>query len=197
FGVENAHHQFFAEGGGQRGQTQLHLVAVSRASLDASVLRAALFDHIHAAENLDAAGHRRDDGRRQLIDVVQHAIDAEAHLTDFATRLDVNIAGALIEGVLPQPVDDIDDVLVVGVELPVALAEFDQLLEVRKFRALLRAAGCALHRFGEVVELDDVPVDVERIGKYALDVHAHHLREFALPFRDVGFGGGDHRFAAP
>ena len=28
--------------------------------------------------------------------------------------------GALVEGVLPQPVDDVDDVLVVGVELPVA-----------------------------------------------------------------------------
>ena len=36
---------------------------------------------------------------------------------------------ALVEGVLPQPVDHLHHALVVGVELLVALAEFDQLLE--------------------------------------------------------------------
>ncbi len=33
----------------------------------------------------------------------------------FPARLQVNITGALIEGVLQQPVHDIDDVLIVGV----------------------------------------------------------------------------------
>src|SRR2546425_6303144 len=41
-------------------------------------------------------------------------------------------ARALLEGVLPQPVDDAHDVRVVGVELLVAPAELDQLLEVGK-----------------------------------------------------------------
>jgi hypothetical protein len=36
-------------------------------------------------------------------------------LADFAARLQVDVAGALLEGVLQQPVDDADDVLVVGV----------------------------------------------------------------------------------
>jgi hypothetical protein len=63
---------------------------------------------------------------------MQHAVDAEAHDAEIAPRLDVDVAGALLEGVLPQPVDDVDDVLVVGVELAVALAQFDQLLEGRQ-----------------------------------------------------------------
>jgi hypothetical protein len=53
---------------------------------------------------------------------MQHAVDAEAHQAHVAPRLDVDVAGALLEGVLPQPVDDVDDVAVVGVELAVALA---------------------------------------------------------------------------
>ena len=47
-----------------------------------------------------------------------------------APRLDVDVARALVEGVLPQPVDDVDDVVVVGVELLAGLAQLDQLLEV-------------------------------------------------------------------
>jgi hypothetical protein len=38
---------------------------------------------------------------------VQHAVDAEAHDAQLAPRLDVDVAGALLEGVLPQPVDDV------------------------------------------------------------------------------------------
>ena len=54
-------------------------------------------------------------------------------MPDVAPRLDVDVGRALLERVLPQPVDDVDDVLVVGVELAV-LAELDQLLEVARER---------------------------------------------------------------
>ena len=82
------------------------------------------------AEDLDAAGHRRQHRGRDLVDLVQHAVDAEAHDALLAPRLDVDVARALLEGVLPQPVDHAHDVRVVGVELLVGLAELDQLLEV-------------------------------------------------------------------
>ena len=62
-------------------------------------------------------------------------------MPDVAPRLDVDVARALLEGVLPQPVDDVDDVLVVGVELLVRLAELDQLLEVRRGRRAGRSAA--------------------------------------------------------
>ena len=88
-------------------------------------------------EHLDAAGHRGHHRHRDLVDLVQHAVDAEAHDADVAPRLEVDVAGALVEGVLPQPVDDVDDVLVVGVELAVGLAQLDQLLEVADAAALV------------------------------------------------------------
>ena len=81
------------------------------------------------AEELDAAGHREQHRVRDRVDLVQHAVDAEAHDAGVAPRLDVDVGGALLERVLPQPVDDVDDVLVVGVERAV-LAQLDQLLEV-------------------------------------------------------------------
>ena len=37
-------------------------------------------------------------------------------MPDVAARLHVDVARALVEGVLPQPVDEVDDVVVVGVE---------------------------------------------------------------------------------
>ena len=61
-------------------------------------------------------------------------------MPDVAPRLDVDVGRALLERVLPQPVDDVDDVLVVGVEMAV-LAELDELLEVAGEREV---AACEL-----------------------------------------------------
>jgi len=75
-----------------------------------------------------------DDGHsdlgRELIDVVQHAVDAKAHRALLAPGFDVDVAGTLLERVLEQPVDDVDDVCVVGVRLLVAGAEVEQLFEI-------------------------------------------------------------------
>jgi hypothetical protein len=130
-GIEDPHHQFFAEGRRQRRQPQLDLLPVGRARLDPAVLRAALLDHVHAAEDLDAAGHGVEHRHRDLVHLMQHAVDAEAHDAQIAPRLDVDVRGALLESILPEPIDDAHDVLVVGIELLVALAQLDQLLEVR------------------------------------------------------------------
>ncbi len=85
--------------------------------------------------------------RRELVDVVQHAVDTEAHGALLAARLDVDVAGALLEGVLEQPVDDGDDVRVVGVRLLVGGAEVEQLFEVADAADLLvRRGGAADER---------------------------------------------------
>ena len=63
---------------------------------------------------------------------MQHAVDAKADRAHLAPRLQVDVAGALVEGVLPQPIDHLHDTLVIGVERLVVLAEFDQLLEARQ-----------------------------------------------------------------
>ena len=96
------------------------------------------------------------DAHRDLVDLVQHAVDAKTHDAHFAPRLDVDVAGALLEGVLPEPVDDVDDVLVVGVELLVGAAELDELLERRQAGTLAAELRRLLDRARQVVELDEI-----------------------------------------
>jgi hypothetical protein len=73
-------------------------------------------------------GHGVHHARRHLVDRVQHAVDAKADHALLAPRLQVDVAGALVEGVLPQPVHHLDHALVVGVELRLR-AQLHQLLE--------------------------------------------------------------------
>ncbi len=128
---------------------------VGRARLDPAILRPALLDHVHAAENLDAAGHGVQHRHRNLIHLMQHAVDAKADDADVAARLDMDVRRALVEGVLPEPVDDQHDVLVVGVERALGLAHLDQLFEVRDADAgNVAPRQGLLHRLGQVVELD-------------------------------------------
>lgn len=60
---------------------------------------------------------------------MQHAVDAEANIALLATRLDMDVAGALLERILQQPVDQVHYMLVVGIRLADA-AEFSELFEI-------------------------------------------------------------------
>ncbi|MCY1414527.1 hypothetical protein D9M71_299800 [compost metagenome] len=127
---------------------------------------------------------------------MQHAVDAETHGALLAARLDVDVAGALLEGVLEQPVDDVDDVRVVGVRLLLAGAELEQLLEVADAADLLVHRAGAADRLGQAVELEGELLDVDRVGDHALDRALEHMGEVALPALHEGLGAGDgHRFA--
>ena len=183
-GREDPHHDLLAERRRHRRDPQLDLVAGGRDRLDPAVLRAPLLDDLHPREELDPGRHRDQHRRGNGVDLVQHAVDAKAHLPGVAPRLDVDVGGALLERVLPEPVDDVDDVAVVGVELAL-LAERDELLEVagerhRALRGLLRL----LHRAGEVVELAQVAPDVLRIGEDELHVELQDLLELVGPVAD-------------
>ncbi len=192
FGIEDAHDDLLAEGRRQARDAQLDLLAARRARLDASVLRLALLGHVEPAEDLQAAGHRRHHRRRNLIDLVQHAVDAKADVAAFAPRLQVDVARALFERVLQQPVDDADHVLIVGRELAAA-PELGELLEVlhaarREASALV---GRSLHRARKRIELDDVAIELGGVGEHALDLALEQRGELALPFLPVRLGSGD------
>ncbi|MNH15562.1 hypothetical protein D3C79_751760 [compost metagenome] len=98
--VEDSEHQLFAEGSGQGRQPQLDLFAARQAGLDPAILGAALFCDIHAPQAFQAADHSQGDRPRELVDRMQHAVDTKAQLTLVAPGFEVNIAGALFEGVL-------------------------------------------------------------------------------------------------
>ena len=89
-----------------------------------------------------------------------------------------------------QPVDDLDHALVVGVELLVALAELDQLLEVGERRRLAHLRRVA-HRARERVELGRVAGDLDRVDDHQLDV-ARVCASISGTQRDVErLAGGD------
>src|SRR5205085_338740 len=93
-GIENTCHQLFTEGGRHGGKSKLDFLAGAGSCLDAAVLGPAFFHDVHAAQDFNAAGHRGHDRRGNLVDLVQHAVDAEAYIRDVPSRFDVNIAGA-------------------------------------------------------------------------------------------------------
>jgi len=95
-----------------------------------AILGFAFLRDVHASQGFQATDDGHSDLGRELIDVVQHAVDAKAHRALLAPGFDVDVAGTLLERVLEQPVDDVDDVCVVGVRLLVAGAEVEQLFEI-------------------------------------------------------------------
>ena len=195
FGCEDAHDDLFAESRRHGRDAQLDLPARGRHRLDASVLRTAPLDDLHARQELDAAGHRQQHRDRNRVDLVQDAVDAETHDAKVAPRLDVDVGSALLEGVLPQPVDDVDDVLVVGVEIA-AVAELDQLLEIARQRDLApRRLLRLFHRPGEGEELADVAADVLRIGEDELDSAVQDLLELVGPRAHERLAGRDRQHA--
>ena len=190
-GVKNPHHHLFAKRRGQRGQAHFHLVAALVAGLDAAVLRAALFHHVDAAQQLDARHHGVVHAHGHLVDGVQHAVDAKADHALLAARLQVDVAGALVKRVLPQPVHHLHHTLVVGIELLVAFAQLHQLLKTAATRVAARLLRRA-HRLGQRKELGRVAVNVLRAGHHA----AHRAARLALhlghPVVNEGLGRGHH-----
>ena len=106
---------------------------------------------------------------------MQHAVDTKAYATLLAARFDMDIAGALLEGVLQQPIDDAHNVRVVGVRFLVCGAKVEQVLDAGSGPGDFQLAG-AVDRTGDIEKLPAQVADAFRAGDYPLD----------LPFEDVG-----------
>src|SRR5437762_7781216 len=122
---------------------------------------------------------------------MQNAVDPKAHEADIAPRLDVNDRRALFEGVLPQPIDDAHDMLIVGIKMSM-LAQLDQLFEIAcEIEVALRRVLRALHRARQVVELAQIALDVLRIAEDELDVELENLLELLGEAPHERLAGGD------
>ncbi|MNE44656.1 hypothetical protein D3C80_1388940 [compost metagenome] len=136
---------------------------------------APLFGDIHASQRFQATDDRQRDVGGELVDRVQQSVDAKPQLAVIASGFDVDIAGALVEGVLQKPVDDGDNmgffivapgrVAVSRVDRPCKLAE----------------------RLAELA-------DLRGAGQDALDRAAQHLAKIHLPGPHEGLRAG-HRDA--
>ena len=82
-GIEDPEHRLLAERRRHRGDAELDL-APALIALDAAVLRPPLLGEVAAGQQLDARHDRLIDDLRHGVDVVQHAVDAQADERDVA-----------------------------------------------------------------------------------------------------------------
>ena len=189
-GIENPHHQLFTEGGGQGGEPELHFIAIRGSGFQPAVLGPAFFGDIKTRQNFEATGHRRCHRRRQVIDLVQYTIDAKTNIAHIPTGFNVNVAGPLLKGVLQQPVDDTDNMLVVGVRLGLA-AQLHHGLEVGEFTALPPGhRPGTLYRTGHGIEFFGVPLDIPGVRQHPAHRQSGNVLQVLLPQGDPGFGTG-------
>ena len=191
FGIEDPHHQLLAKCRRHGGKPQLDLFAILAHRLDAAILGPALFHHVHAPEQLDAVSDGVGNGSGKLIDLVQHAVDAKAHQADFAARLQMDVAGALLESVLEQPIHQCNDVLFIGIQILV-LAQLHQLLEILHSDGLTRSRLVGeLHRIGKIVNFRQVVIDIGRVDHHQLDFQVEDAFQIRDPVGDIRLGCGD------
>jgi len=136
---------------------------------------------------VDHLGHR--------LDVVQHAVDAEADQRGVALGLDVDVARPRVEGVLEHELDGVDDVLVARLDLGLAL-HADELLEVAEVDAGVEVALGPLDGMAKAVELGDGAQDLRLGGDDELDVAPGDAAEGVDPLDVERVGAGDAQLAA-
>ena len=122
---------------------------------------------------------------------MQHAVDPKAHATLLTAGLQVDIAGALFKGVLKQPVDDIDDVRIVGIRFPLACAQGQQLFEIGRRAGLLIVEYSPIDRFGQLEKLYVEALDFQGVGNDTSDRALERLAQIGLPTADPGLGVGN------
>src|SRR5690554_7741788 len=101
---------------------------------------------------------------------MKDAIDAKTYAPHFAARLDVNVAGALVVGVLQQPIDDFYDVLVIGIRI-CGSPQIDQLLKVSNGRCA-RAATGVTDGSREGLKFNSMPFNIGGIGDNTAHIFA-------------------------
>ena len=126
--VEDPHHQLLAEGDRQGRDAQLDLAAAAH-RLHPAVLGPSLLGDVEARHRLHPVDDRLVHQLGHRLDVVQHAVDAEADQADVALGFQVHVAGAGVVGVLEHELDGVDDVLIALLDLGFVL-EANQLLEI-------------------------------------------------------------------
>ena len=94
-GIQNPHHDFFAEQGGQGADAKVDgLNAFLEHQLDAPVLRNAFFGNIQLGHHLDARSQLAADVERRAHHFAQLAVNPEAHPRTFFVKFKMDVGGA-------------------------------------------------------------------------------------------------------
>ena len=137
-------HDLLAEQHRQRRDAEVD-DAVAHLELEPAVLRHPPLGDVELREDLDARGERRLHLERRPHDLEQRAVDAVAHPDLVLERLDVDVAGAALDRLDQEPVDQLDHRRVLDLRLGGGL--FFPLLDD------LEVLARGLHVLEEVLEL--------------------------------------------
>ena len=96
--VEQAQDDLLAEDRRQHGDAEVHVLAGAELELDAAVLRQAPLGDVERRHDLDARGDGVLELERRLHDLFEHAVDAVADAEHLLEGLEVDVAGAPLDG---------------------------------------------------------------------------------------------------
>ena len=105
---------------------------------------------------------------------MQHAVDSKAYLALATARFEMNITGPLLKGILQQPVDNIDYMLVLSIGV-FELAHFQQLLKVGDAGSTVGGRASAKNRFCQGVKFEGVFFNLGGVGDHCLNGPARCL----------------------
>jgi hypothetical protein len=97
--VEEAEDDLLAKEGGEAGDAEVHLFALAELELDAAILGEAALGDVEGAHDFNAARDGVLHLERGVHFFGEDAIDAVSDAELFFVRLDVDVAGALFDGV--------------------------------------------------------------------------------------------------
>ena len=80
-----------------------------------------------------------------------------------------HVAGALLEGVLKQPINDIHNVCIIGVRLLITCAKGEQLFKVACAVGFLIVKRRTVYRLGQRKQLKAQALDFQRVGDYTFN----------------------------
>ncbi len=103
-GVEHPQHDLLAPHGRQGGGPQVDVAAVEP-DRDPAVLRQPPLGDVDVGHDLEPGDQRRLDAAGDLVDLVQHAVDAEPDPHVGRGRLQVQVGRAALDGLLDERVD--------------------------------------------------------------------------------------------
>ena len=126
--VEEAQDDLFAEHRRQHRDAEIHLLAASQLQLDPPVLWEAALGNVERRHHLDTRGHGILQLERRPHDFFEHAVAAEADAEHPFIRFEMHVAGAALDGVGQDGVDQAHHRRILGGAL--------QLLEIDLLGAL-------------------------------------------------------------
>ncbi len=105
----------------------------------------------------------------------------------------MDITGALLKGILKEPIDNIYDVLVVGIRL-LHRAQFKHRLQVSRRSRTLHAPGSvrATHGARHRIKLCGMARNFSGISEHPANRFAQHMLQVCFPDSDVRVAAGDY-----